>query len=188
MMSAVQTKLNGVFRSSLSFRSSHRLRQVERRPCCPAPCDRSYSPSKVVNGGHRLAVLLVALHRAERQPQGERRVRVGARPVHRELGLGDRRVRLPLRLLDLGLEPLADRPGLRRRPAGPARSSGPWPRRPPPCRPRTASCGPSTSRTFVPLTSSYGPLARRLAGQHLLHQLVVRRRAWWPGTSARRPA
>ena len=49
-----------------------------------------------------LAVDLVALHDAERQPQGERRVRGDALAETSNRSLGDLRVRLPLRLLDLG--------------------------------------------------------------------------------------
>ena len=82
MMSAVQTKLNGVFRSSLSLRSTQR-------------CGRSNGGllfvllGLLVQAGERrlerdlLAVLLVALDRAERQPQREGGVGIGARSLRR---------------------------------------------------------------------------------------------------------
>src|SRR5262249_28864360 len=57
---------------------------------------------------HLLAVLLVALDRAERQPQRERRVGVLALAAQREDRLADLAVRLRLRLLDLLLVLLAD--------------------------------------------------------------------------------
>src|SRR5829696_8627031 len=53
MMSAVQTKLNGVVGSSRLFRSSHRGgRSNGGRLACSL--DRSYRPSKLVNGATAL--------------------------------------------------------------------------------------------------------------------------------------
>ena len=60
-------------------------------------------------GGHRVALLLIAFHRAVGQPQGERGVGIAAGPFEREPRFGDLPVCLLLDFI-LVLEPLAQRP------------------------------------------------------------------------------
>ena len=171
MMSAVQTKLNGVFRSSLSLRSDPARRQVERRLVVVLR-------RPLVQAGERrlerdvLAVLLVALDRAERQPQRERGVGVGVRPLDGELGLGEVGVGRALRLVDLRFHPLAHGPRLGVDQLGQRdhRVLGLVQR-------LFAAFVELLAHvhvlSFVPRDQLEGPVVRRLAGQHLLHQRVV---------------
>ena len=74
MVSAVETKLNGVARSSLSLPSSHRFgRSNGSLP--PSAADLLECLAEGGVEGQHLAADLVALHDSERQPEGEGRVR-----------------------------------------------------------------------------------------------------------------
>src|SRR6516165_660181 len=70
MVSAVDTKLNGVFKSSLSLPSSQRLGKSKgsRKPCFFGPFIHAGKRGHIAN---RLLADLVALHLPESQPQRE---------------------------------------------------------------------------------------------------------------------
>ena len=153
MVSAVETKLNGVSRSSLSLPSSQRFGRS----------NGSWPPSFGVllerlaeRGveGQLLAVDLVALHDAEGQPQGERRVRRDRLAEGLEAQLGELGVRLAFRFLDLRSRSACAAGGLRRRWPSRGGSSGRCSRRWPSGRPRRAASARPGRRAWSPTSSS----------------------------------
>ena len=98
MVSAVETKLNGVARSSLSLPSSQR----SGRSNGSLAAERRGLLERLAEGGvegELLAADLVTLHDAERQPQGEGRVRCDRFAEDLEPQLGQLGIGLPLRFL-----------------------------------------------------------------------------------------
>ena len=172
MMSAVQTKFSGVFRSSLSFFSTQRGGRLNggRVVMLLRP---------LVQAGERrlerdvLAVLLVALDRAERQPQREGGVGIDVRALDGELGLGQIGVGRPLRLVHLRLHRLAHRARRRVDQLGQGDHRVLRARPPPSCRPREAFCAAPRLWSLRARDQLGGAVVRRLAVQHLPHQRVV---------------
>ena len=171
MMSAVLTKLNGVERLSCPFFCS-RLRAARTDPCCRAPrrvrtC-RPASWPRVY-----FAVFRVSLDLAKRQAKREGRIRIDARAIHGEPGVGNLAVRLALGLIHLLFVGLADAARgrvdqFRKLDHGVVRIVDGL----------QAAIRQLLSNGDVlelgAVNQFRGAFARRFAGEHFFHQLVVR--------------